>query len=528
MLNVNLKVDSLLSGETMVTIEPPAKGRRVPVDICCVVDVSGSMGTEATLKSTAGSTESHGLSVLDVAKHSVQTIIKMLGPKDRLSLVTYSTNAKVVMTLRKMDYFGKNKAKTTVKKMVPDESTNIWAGLMKGLTDLQRKRVKGQQRYQCMLLLTDGQPNISPPRGEVAMLQKFQDENPDMQCVVHTFGFGYNLNTVLLQQLAEVGGGSFSFIPDASSVGTVFVNAAANILVTQGHHAQMRLTPLNGAKFVNGPLVSGLPKFLRKKVDPKTNSVVVDVGAVHFGQPSQVLCNMSFGAEDKPHLKVELVYETTVGNKKSGGRRRVVFAESSSRAVAEHKEVTAQVARYLAVDCIRAVTDIATDDLGQAAQLLRATVAAIRKLPHGVAHRDARVADLCKDLLGQVKQAISQRDFFARWGRHYLPSLAQAHLQQCCNNFKDPGVQHYGGEDFRTQRDIADEIFCKMAPPKPSVRHHSKPTRRVKTMSIFHNSSSGCFHGDCAVAMADGSTKRLRQVRRGDRVLTGVGKATES
>ena len=213
----------------------------------------------------------------------------MLGAKDRLSLVTYSTTADVVMSLRPMNFRGKQKAKQTVEKMRTDSTTNIWAGLMKGLKDLQGKFVDGKRRYQCILLLTDGQPNISPPSGEVDMLQKFQAANPNMKCVVHTFGFGYNLNTTLLQQLAEVGGGSYSFIPDASLVGTVFVNATSNILVTQAHHAQMRLTPLNGAKFTDGKSLSGLPKGLRSKKDSKdAHSVIVDVGAMHFGQPNQV------------------------------------------------------------------------------------------------------------------------------------------------------------------------------------------------------------------------------------------------
>jgi len=517
--DVNLQVKSLLSGETMVTIEPPAKGMRVPVDICCVVDVSGSMGSEATLKNADGDMESHGLSVLDVAKHSVQTIIQMLGAKDRLSLVTYSTTANVAMSLCAMNSAGKRKAKATVEKMHPDCSTNIWAGLMKGLQDLQGKRVDGKGRYQCILLLTDGQPNISPPRGEAFMLKKFQDSNPEMKCVVHTFGFGYNLNTALLQQLAEVGGGSYSFIPDASLVGTVFVNAASNILVTQSHHAQLRLTPLNGAKFSDGKSLSRLPKGLRSKQDPETGTVIVDVGAVHFGQPSQVMFNMSFGLKGKPHLKAELVYTPTMCAKKNACRR--VMAESSLPIEAD-TEISAQVARYLAVDCIMSVIKhMNNDDMVEASSSLADAVKQIKNLPHDVALRDPRVADTCKDLLGQVKEAISRKDFFQRWGRHYLPSLAQAHLQQCCNNFKDPGVQHYGGKDFGEQRDIADEIFCKMDPPKPSI--HTPAAAQVKSMNTYYNCSGGCFHGDCSIKMADGSYKPLRDVRRGDKVLTGAG-----
>jgi hypothetical protein len=33
--------------------------------------------------------ETHGLSMLDVVKHAVATIIALLGPQDRLSLVAY-------------------------------------------------------------------------------------------------------------------------------------------------------------------------------------------------------------------------------------------------------------------------------------------------------------------------------------------------------------------------------------------------------------------------------------------------------
>ena len=49
-----------------------------------------------------------------------------------------------------------------------------------------------------------------------------------------------------------------------------------------------------------------------------------------------------------------------------------------------------------------------------------------------------------------------------------MPSLAGAHLLQLCYNFKDTGVQHYGGELFSTLRDSIDELFNKLPPPKPS------------------------------------------------------------
>ena len=69
--------------QLLVSVTPPDKpqgklGKRPPIDICCVIDVSGSMGTEAPIPAdptTGAPAESTGLSVLDVVKHALRTII---------------------------------------------------------------------------------------------------------------------------------------------------------------------------------------------------------------------------------------------------------------------------------------------------------------------------------------------------------------------------------------------------------------------------------------------------------------------
>jgi hypothetical protein len=70
--------------DVLVTLTPPSNVPRVSIDVCCVVDVSGSMGTEATLKTESGKSESHGLNLLDVVKHAVTTVANVLNTNDRL------------------------------------------------------------------------------------------------------------------------------------------------------------------------------------------------------------------------------------------------------------------------------------------------------------------------------------------------------------------------------------------------------------------------------------------------------------
>jgi len=90
----------------------------------------------------------------------------------------------------------------------------------------------------------------------------------------------------------------------------------------------------------------------------------------------------------------------------------------------------------------------------------------------------------------------------------------RAHLFQQCNNFKDPGVQQYGGSLFKKLQGEADDIFCKLAPPKPS----GVGGATVYSMSLFHNCNDPCFSGEGLVRLVGGETKRVDEIVRGDRV----------
>ena len=71
---------------------------RLGTTVCCVVDVSGSLGTTVTSKNDQGKIESHGLTILGLVKHSIKTIIHCLGAQDKLSIVSYNTNVSSVIT----------------------------------------------------------------------------------------------------------------------------------------------------------------------------------------------------------------------------------------------------------------------------------------------------------------------------------------------------------------------------------------------------------------------------------------------
>lgn len=88
----------------LVKIQPPMHPanrdlHHVPCDIVLSIDVSYSMISDAPMPKVSGeedeSNEFAGFSTLDLVKHAARTIMETLDSKDRLGIVTFSTNTKV-------------------------------------------------------------------------------------------------------------------------------------------------------------------------------------------------------------------------------------------------------------------------------------------------------------------------------------------------------------------------------------------------------------------------------------------------
>ena len=47
---------------------------------------------------------------------------------------------------------------------------------------------------------------------------------------------------------------------------------------------------------------------------------------------------------------------------------------------------------------------------------------------------------ILKDIEGEISLSVLNNNFWRQWGRHFVPSIRNAHLKQVCNNFIDPGV----------------------------------------------------------------------------------------
>jgi len=463
----------------------PTLGQRAPADICCILDISGSMGMEASIQDAAGRTESHGLSLLDVAKHAVRTIIHSISSQDRLSIVCFDHIGEVVLPLTLMNSSAQEDAEAKLDKLQVRGGTNIWAGLEKGLQTLNSGGLSNffrQDRMQHVLLLTDGQDGYSRPTEE---LQKYLQQNKSSQLTVSTFGFGYGISSELLVQLAKTGGGSYAFIPDAGFVGTVFVNAISNLLVTATSSAYLELMPGTGVKIMR---VSGVETDAVDK--QMSGSVRVNIGTLQLGQARDVVVYITATSR---YLTSEACLTAQVGfTCPVKGPSLSAAGQAFPAHTDDMQQVEPQVHRC---DVVETLGNVLQGGVSARAESLQMVQQLSNRIRSSASASDSFVAALLEDVEGEVFTAVSDHGSLSRWGVHYLPSLMFAHKFQQCNNFKDPGVQMYGGDVFNEIRDLADENFNELPPPKPSVaraNYSSSSTSYAPiNMSAYNNAYAG-------------------------------------
>lgn len=519
---------------------------RVPSDIVLVVDVSGSMASEAKTQTVS---ESMGLSLLDIVKHAIKTVVTTLGPDDRLSLVSFSTSAKVIFELMPMNRLGKQNAFDLIKKLEPDGMTNLWDGLNKGLNILSNRQESS--RNAAILLLTDGEPNIEPPRGHIPMLKKYRDAHQSCYPgLISTFGFGYTLDSALLSSIAQEGGGMYAFIPDAGFVGTVFVNNLSNILCTVVKDTQLRLELSPSVSIVTNGIIN------KNQVKATSWGASAVMGSAQMGQSQDVVLHVSAPLWfNGPLLSASLTYKCTGVPPDSV---RTVYDPSTEES---SQEIDYQRFRLLFVTLIDNLLSLST--AGKTHEASRALNLFIVKLTDWLDQHAVidvmtlggnqvfnaetyeekkpykKIAALLQDCEGQVTEALSRPDWFQKWGRHYLPSLQRAHSLQQCNNFKDPGIQNYGGSLFRSVRDEADDVFCSMPPPEGSLSQ-ATATRSfsatatataqrqpvaapvLPTMAAYMDRGGGCFHENCTVALLGGQLVAAKHLKKGDVLSDGA------
>ena len=484
--NNSIYTPKLSMCDDVLVIENPKENTTYkPKDILLLIDISGSMSENVTI----GNSENHGFSILDIVKHAAHVVIEMTNENDRICVMTFESDVSTIFEFTKMERSCKDMANRAINNMKPTGGTNINCAIMKSLEMVKDRQDVSNDAF--IILFTDGRPSPSPPRGEVVEFTNYKMQNPQNCPTLHTFGFGYNLDYKLLDNLSKVGNGMYNFIPDAGMVGTIFINAISNIFATYAYNVLVDV------------------EYFDK------TTITHNVGFLQLGQNREIVI------ENKHNIaNIRLTYNQNSNEYKYESMHIMNCNTNCDYTHARYKF------DKLMEKCLESAN---CQDYDTCKTNILETIKELKQY--------TTTNPIVDDLSDQVSQAFTEK-YYRKWGGAYILSLKRAHQLQVCNNFKDPGVQVYGGELFKKLQSRGDTIFNSIKPPTPSnvliprngFRSYSQAavvTRSLDTMQSYNSNSNPCFNGNCIAVVNDkynGSNYiMLKFLKKGMMVLTENG-----
>ena len=478
-------------------------------DVVLVIDHSGSMQQSVEAKDANGNQLENGFSIQDIVNHAAKTVAKTLDKNSRLAIIVFDNAIEILFELKIMNDMNQSYAITMIDTIKPCGQTNIYHAIEAAINMLDQRDDK--TRNGAILMLTDGIPNISPARGELETLKRLRVKK-NFTSPIYTFGFGYNLQRELLYDIAKYCNGANGHIPDGGMIATVFCNFISNILNTVAINLQIH---------IKTPGVS-LAGDYASNYDSSFETTTYDIGCVQNQQSRDIIFNIP---SPESAVSYFFTYKICGASYKSDD-----FTISASN-LTVNPEINYHNMRYFAVDSIRSLINY--KKINDSANV-DATFEKLNRLL--CENNDHMVCNLVKNVSGdgtndgQVKLAITNSQYYTKWGEYYLDQLSRSLNQQFKPNFKDEGC-NFGGDVFNDIVERASDIFDTLPPPTPSnisrvnnsvyrSAGSMAPPPTPVSMSVFNDPDGGCFTGDSVILLANGSKKLVKDLVKGDRVMT--------
>ena len=393
----------------------------LPQDVVLVLDRSGSTNAVVEAKDADGTKLENGMSILDIVNHAARTVAKSLDKNSRLAVIVFDDRIEVLFDLILMTEVNCSRAIANITSIKPRNQTNIWHAVEKAIEILNDREDKS--RNGAIMMLTDGQPNIKPARGEVETLKRLR-KSLNFTSPIYTFGFGYNLERGLLYDMAKHGSGSNGHIPDGGMIATVFCHSIATILATVAVNLQLHITYDEDVEFGDISPVMGDFVYNLEQVRPR-RQVVVDLGTVQLDQMRHIIMNTE-------HLKSNFTYTYTY---KIGGRSFCSIEKevNVSDLPIDNVGVNSNVGRFVAVEMIRQIVNLKTigdHDTANAMFNQLESYFTSRKMSDKLSQGILANISGNKTGEGQIKLAVTDNAFFTRWGEFYLDQLSRSMNQE--------------------------------------------------------------------------------------------------
>lgn len=175
-------------------------GARTPLNLCLVIDRSGSMEGPP----------------LDYVKQACSYVVDLLGPNDILSIVTFEETVDVLMPPQRVT--DKPRIKDGIQRLMAGNTTNLYDGLLLGMQ--QVLTIADPGRATRLVVLTDGDPTAGIKDFSALVAHAGDIKARGITCTF--LGFGPDYNEELLASMAKKAGGNYYYVPQPNLIPEVF------------------------------------------------------------------------------------------------------------------------------------------------------------------------------------------------------------------------------------------------------------------------------------------------------------------
>jgi len=203
------------------------QGYRVPEEerkdasLTFVIDVSGSMDMDNRL---------------GLVKRSLELLVEQLRPRDRVRIVVYGSEARVV--LEPTSGADKGQILAAIYSLQPEGATNAEAGIRLGYQ--MAMHAYNPEGINRVILCSDGVANVGEtgPEAVLEEVRHYVEEGVTLT----TVGFGMdNYNDTLMEQLADNGDGFYSYVDDMREARRLFLDQITGTLQTIAMDAKVQV-----------------------------------------------------------------------------------------------------------------------------------------------------------------------------------------------------------------------------------------------------------------------------------------------
>jgi Ca-activated chloride channel family protein len=311
-------------------IQVPHPSVRPPVNLCLVIDRSGSMGGEKIAQ----------------AKNAAIEALHRLAPNDVFSLVAYDSSVETLVPARLVG--DGEELEAQIRAIRAGGGTALYGGVTVGAAEI-RKHIEDRRYVSRLILLSDGQANVGPSSpDELARLGSALIQEG---ISVTTVGVGMDFNEDLMTRLAQRSDGNTYFVASSRDLPRIFNNELGEVLSVVARSVVLTVEFPVGVR----PL-----------------ALIGREGSIR-GQCAEFTLNQLYGGQEKFALVEVEVSSSTAGSEREIAQARLSYNDALSnrsvtvkaggtvRFTAQEKEVIASANLKVQADYARNVTAMAKD-----------------------------------------------------------------------------------------------------------------------------------------------------------------------